>query len=117
MKVSNNMLKVDDDNKIQLTRGDTARFEVGVKNEVDDSEYELEDGDILRFTVKKSSEDENSLIQKKITSGTLIHIEPEDTKSLPCGKYTYDVELTTKNGDVYTIIPPTGFTLLKEVTW
>lgn len=38
MKVSNNMLKVDDDNKIQLTRGDIARFEVGVKNEVDDSE-------------------------------------------------------------------------------
>ena len=111
------MLMVDDEYKIQLTRGDTARFRVDIVNDIDGSNYELEDGDVLRFTMKKSVNDKDCLIQKEITSDNLVHIEPDDTKSLQCSKYVYDVELTTKNGDVYTVIPPTNFTLLKEVTW
>lgn len=111
------MLSVDAEGKIQLTRGDTARFEVGITNDIDGSTYELQDGDVLRFTVKKSVDKEDFLIQKEITDGNIIHIAPEDTHSLSYGSYYYDIELTTKGNDVYTIVPPTKFVLLKEVTW
>lgn len=111
------MLLVDNECKIQLTRGDTARFEVSITNDISNSKYELADDDILRFTVKKTVNDKDYLIQKEITGSNMIHINPADTEALAYGSYIYDVELTTKGGDVYTIIPPTKFTLLKEVTW
>lgn len=111
------MLSVDAEGKIQLTRGDTARFEVNITNDMDGSNYELQDGDVLRFTVKKSTDKKDALISKEITDGNIIYIAPEDTQNLSYGSYYYDVELTTKGKDVYTIIPPSKFVLLKEVTW
>ena len=51
-----------------------------------------------------------------MTGSNQFHIEPEDTKFLSFGKYLYDVELTTASGDVYTVIVPTTFEVLKEVT-
>ena len=48
--------------------------------------------------------------------GAAIHIRPEDTKELSFGKYLYDIQLTTADGDIYTVIPPTTFEILKEVT-
>lgn len=38
------------------------------------------------------------------------------TRGDTAGKYLYDVELTTASGDVYTVIVPTTFEVLKEVT-
>ena len=40
----------------------------------------------------------------------------EDTKAMAFGKYVYDIQLTMADGDVYTIVPPATFDLLKEVT-
>ena len=111
------VLNISDTGVIKLTRGDTARFSVGILNEISDSAYSISDNDQLTLTVKKKVKDEDSLIQKTITGATLFHIKPEDTSSLSFGKYVYDVQLTTSDGDVYTIVGPTTFELLAEVTY
>ena len=111
------MLYVDTDGTIQLTRGDTARLNVSVQNQIDQSEYAIGSGDTLTLTVKKAVTDEEPAFQKVVTGGSTFHIEPKDTAGLAFGKYKYDVQLTTAGGDVYTVIEPTTFEVLKEVTW
>ena len=102
------------DNKISLTRGDTAYLNVSV--EIDKKPYEMQEGDTLTFSIKKSTSDKTPLVEKTISGGTRIHIEPSDTSGLEYGKYKYDVQLDKANGDVFTIIEPTAFVVLEEVT-
>lgn len=111
------MLYVNSDGSIRLTRGDTARFQVSVQNDLTGDEYAIQEGDILVLTVKKTVNDEDYLIRKKITGGTNFHISPSDTSEMSFGSYVYDVELTTADGDVYTIIGPATFEVLSEVSY
>lgn len=110
------MLIVSKSGEIKLTRGDTARLTVSITNETDGSVYELQEGDVLTLSVKKSVEDAETTLAKEITSSNTFHIEPKDTAGLAFGKYIYDVQLTTSGGDVYTVIGPANFELLKEVS-
>lgn len=112
-----NVLVIDDKNNIQLTRGDTARFEIDIVNMIDNSAYVMADDDILRFSVKRSTNDKDFVIHKELQGQNVVYINPDDTNSLSFGKYVYDVEVTTGGGDVYTVIPPSKFTLTPEVTW
>ena len=111
------MLTVDKDNAIHLTRGDTARLLLSsVVNLVTGKEYILSADDTVTFTVKKTVYDTAPAVQITVPGGAAIHIKPEDTKEMAFGNYLYDVQLTTADGDVYTVIPPTKFEVLKEVT-
>lgn len=105
------MLYVKDDGTIRLTRGDTARLEITIENSLDGSEYLMDPDDVLTFTIKKSVKDSES------HGSNTFHIEPKDTAELSFRKYFYDVQLTRANGDVYTVIIPTTFEIMKEVTY
>ena len=110
------MLYIESNNVIRLTRGDTAKLTVPIENDLDNSSYVMDEQDTLTFTIKKSVKDNENLVQKIVTGSNNFHIKPEDTDSLPFGKYVYDVQLTTAGGDVYTVIEPTSFEILSEVT-
>ena len=105
-----------DDKTIKLTRGDTARLTVPIINLANNGEYTMKSGDILYFTVKKTAKDSDFLFQKSVTGSNSIHIKPEDTADLSFGKYKYDVQLTTATGDVYTVIEPSTFEVMEEIT-
>ncbi len=100
-------------NTIKITRGDSGEIDLTIYD-TDGREYELKDGDEVLFTVKETVHSPNPLIQK---SGTQISILPEDTQNLSYKKYVYDVQLTTAAGNVDTIIPPSTFEVLSEVTF
>ena len=110
------MLYVNDDGVIRLTRGDSARLLITINSEIDNNTYKIKPTDTLTFTIKKAIKDTTPSVQKRITGSNQFYILPTDTKDLSFGKYIYDVELTTSDGDVYTIIEPTTFVFLKEVT-
>lgn len=111
------MFSIAEDGTIQLTRGDTARFSIGVTNDITGFNYDVASDDTITFTVKKKVTDKTPLLQKNVIGCTVIHIKPTDTQELSFGRYVYDVQITTVNGDVYTIIEPTSFILLTEVTY
>lgn len=111
------MLYVSSDSTIQLTRGDTARLSVSILNDLTNSEYIIGEKDTLRLTVKKSVNDVTPVFQKVVKGSNQFYIEPSDTKDISFGRYLYDVELTTASEDVYTVIVPTTFEILKEVTY
>ena len=110
------MLYIKDDGTIRLTRGDTARLTIPIINSTSNDEYVMQSGDVLFFTVNKSAKDTNYLFQKESTGANAIHIKPEDTDNRSFGKYKYDVQLTTVSGDVYTIIEPSVFEIMEEIT-
>lgn len=111
------MLTIDGNGGVHLTRGDTARLAVGINNDLLGEAYEIAAGDTLRLTVRKNWRDQTICLQKTLVGAGVFHIKPDDTSGLDVGKYTYDVELTTEDGDVYTVIEPAEFELTKEVTY
>lgn len=109
------MLNVLDDGKVELTRGDTAWLTVNVTNDSGEP-YEIQNGDKLTLSLKKSVKDAEAVLSKTVEGSDTFHIEPKDTSGLSFAKYKYDVELTTSNGDVFTVVPPKTFEILSEVT-
>lgn len=107
------MLKIEDDNRVVLTRGDTCAFDVVIKTDSGEI-YTPTASDVITFTMKKDAKTAEVLIKK---TGTTIVFNPEDTNRFKYGNYLYDVTLTTDGGSVYTIIPPTEFILSDEIHW
>ena len=102
-------------NTIRLTRGDTAYLTVPIITELNE-EYVMTSGDTMSFSVKRKEGDDEYLFQKVVAGSNTIHIEPSDTHDLAFGKYKYDVQVDLANGDVFTVIEPNTFEIMKEVT-
>ena len=107
-----------DGTTIYLTRGDT--FEAKVEARLPDDEggaaYAPAVGDAIRFALKADYMDEKPLVVKDIPSDTmLLVLEPEDTKTLPFGKYVYDIQITYADGTVDTFITKGRLRLTEEV--
>lgn len=108
---------------IRITKGDTAYISLEIKIQNRDV-YKLSGSDKVYFTVKRSPYDDDFLFQKILDSNSyvddeklFIHIEPSDTKNLCYGKYLFDVQLVVDESDVYTVIPPSLFEIMPEVTF
>ena len=102
----------------ELTRGDYHKFGVRVRL---NGEPALKDGDELIFTVKKTARSSRVGIQKRLkvfidNELAIFEIFPEDTKELGFGGYVYDIEWRSIEHSVKTIITPSEFRILKEVT-
>ena len=99
---------------ISITRGDTGIFTLNLMNGRQAYDYS---NDTVVLTVKKDTQTTEHLIQKAITYGENVVIAPADTANLPYGEYVYDVQVTTAGGLVDTVIPPSKFIVMPEVTF
>lgn len=91
-------------------------LQIKISNDISHSDYSIAANDVLTFTVKKDVLDRGLVFQKKITGSNTLNIVPSDTKSMRFGIYVYDVQLTTASGDIYTIIEPSKFEIMPEVS-
>ena len=106
-------------NTIIMTRGDTVVLSIEI-TDIDGSPYVPAEGDTLRFAMKKNYTDVEPVLVKSIPIDTMeLVLEPADTKNLGFGQvnghYKYDVELTTSEGSVNTVIPRGDIIILEEV--
>lgn len=108
------MLKVTNSD-IQITRGDSGYFNIDITLQ-DGTKYVRQEGDKLVFTVKRSYNSEYEYIQKEIPE-LALEITCTDTQELDYGNYWYDIQLTTADGAVYTVIGPARFIMREEVTF
>lgn len=100
---------------ITLTRGDTLKLRVNIKN-ADGTPYVPDETDEIRFAMKKYYDDSQPLINRVIPNDTLIlQLDPVDTKTLPFGKYVYDIQLTNAIGEIDTFITKASIRLTEEV--
>lgn len=108
------MVSVHADKSIHLTRGDTAVINLALK--MNGEPFILDENDVCVLTVKAIPVTETVLIQKQLVDGKFT-IEPSDTSNLKFGIYKYDVQLTTSEGVVSTVITPSNFVIEAEVTF
>ena len=102
---------------ISITRGDTPSFSIEILDTAG-RPYELQEGDTLTFSVKRSTKVTDPILLQKTmdaSTGPRFHLTQMDT-SLAYGSYVYDVELSTADGDVCTVIKPDSLTVTAEVT-
>lgn len=90
------MFDIKRNNVITMTRGDTAHIEIKCG-------YELQDGDEVVMTIKKRLKDTDPVLSIKPIKDWIFELEPDDTIDL-LGNYVYDVQLTTAEGEVYTLV-------------
>lgn len=109
------MFVIDKNNKIKLTVGDTATMLIQIFD-LDNKEYEIQEDDVITFTLKKTATSKDIALTKTATEDNYIIINSSDTSGLTTGLYVYDVQLKTKEGFVYTIIPTSFFQLTSEVS-
>ena len=109
-------------NKVYLTKGDTARFDITLAMIPGVScDYELNDEDQVYFIVTKcpkiipieSLDTSASCVFYK--KGRTVIINPEDTQDLEDGLYYYQVRVILReSGDLNTIIEPEDFYITPE---
>lgn len=109
------MLKIIDGD-IHLTRGDTAELTLTIMVN-DEEEYTLGNDDVCVLTVKKNTQATTNVLQATLGEDNKFTISPADTSNLTYGKYKYDVQLTTGENNVYTIVAPHDFVIEQEVTF
>lgn len=95
---------------ISLTRGDSFEATVSI------TDYTPTTNDTIRFAMKHDYADSNPVIVKDIPISTMtLKLDPADTKSLPFGRYVYDIQLTKGDGEVDTFITKASLQLTEEV--
>ena len=94
-------------NTITLVRGDTVEVPVTIRLR-NGEEYVPSEGDVIRFALKESYGDNVPVLIRKVlpNSAPILRLESCETKELMARKkpYVYDVELTTANGYVDTVV-------------
>ena len=110
------MLKIDGNNYITLTRGDTLTLTVTLMHEVEPvppateptiEPYTPEEGDVIRFAVSKGYKTEPGYelkLSKDIPNDTLTFTCSSTETALDYRTYNYDVEVTHADGCVDTFI-------------
>lgn len=109
------MFKIDNKtNKISITKGDNASLRVNLID-VNKVNRPVFDDDTIVLTVRKNVNDITPTISKTAVNG-VISFNPDDTKDLDIGLYVYDIQLTTFDNKIYTVIPLAYFDIKEEVT-
>lgn len=85
------MLRIDDENNIYLTRGDTADFDIELTDE-DGQPYIMGADEIIIFSLRKLYDKGLILVQKQ-SAAPSFSLSTADTKDLSFGKYKYDIYL------------------------
>lgn len=109
------MFEIKCNNKIELTKGDSATILVEVVDG-NGAEYTIKDTDVVTMTVKSNENASTASILKTADSNHIITLLPADTSSLTSGLYVYDIQIRTAENNVYTIIPISAFQLNPEVS-
>lgn len=104
---------------IRMIRGDTESICIGMRNTQGEI-VPFEQGDTVYFTVKTSTSSSERIVQKVVTQFVdgvaFIVLQPDDTRGLQARPYIYDIQVTRADGVVKTIVPPSRFCLVGDVT-
>lgn len=103
------MFIVDKDKNIYTVLHDTAHFKMEI------APYEVKENDTLTFTVRKRY-GSNIVLTTNADEDGMFHIESDMYDGVEPGNYLYDLQLTTGEGEIYTVVPAHPITIDIEIT-
>lgn len=113
------MWKIDSNNNISMTRGDTPSFKINLTTKDEQGQtvpYTVKEDDVVMFAVKETNSNE-ILISIEVPHDTmLLKIPQNKTKYLGLGKYVYEISLNNDGDDFHdTFIANKTLELTNEV--
>ena len=103
---------------ISMTRGDSAYITLVITDETG-AKVNLTENDTVHCQVRVKPNSGKLVVNGTATKqgeDYLWHITPEQTRNLYVDTYYWDAQVEFSNGDIFTFIPVSRFTLLDEVT-
>lgn len=103
---------------ISLTRGDSAYITLSV-TDGSGTPIELNENDTIRVQVREEPNGGTLIFEGNLIfddDGITWYIRPEDTEAREVKVYYWDAQVEFSNGDIFTFIPVSKFTILSEVT-
>lgn len=99
--------------ELQFPRGDTFAVNVEIlKNGTAITDFV---NNVVTFTMKRKYTYRDARISKRLEN-KVLYILPDETKALPFGKYDFDIQVITQEGETRTPIIGT-IDLTEESTW
>ena len=95
------------DGVISITRGDTAYLDVTLTT-AGGTAYTMQEGDTLTLTVRERAEVACEVLLQSTSTNSTIILTSEQTAALPVGNLSYDIQLTTFAGEIYTVVGATS---------
>lgn len=101
---------------LSVAQGTTEDFEIEIEDESTGKKYVPTASTKVVFGMKKNREDSDILVSKELTYNNelnvfLLQISPNDTKSLSCGRYFFDISLS-ESKDFFKQIIPTSILMI-----
>ena len=101
------------DKNIFMTKGDTIKLTLDIKDKLGKTYY-MAEGDSIKLAVRKPHATVDTFV---VTSNTVdLYISSGITANVKEGEYQYDVQITFANGEINTIVPLHKFVIQKEVS-
>lgn len=97
------MLIIEDD-VMYINRGDDAVFNVIIKDDKGQN-YEMVAGETLTMTVRELPTEDSEILMQIVSESNAFKIKHVDTCNIPIGKYSFDVQLNDRYGDIHTVFP------------
>jgi hypothetical protein len=107
------MFAIDEENNIEVTRGDTLRLKITpiINLDVVERIFLLNGNDTVKFTLKMDEYEQIPLIEREATrnnqnaeTGAVeINLSADETKQLEYGTYKYDCQLNAFVKELYTV--------------
>lgn len=115
-----------DDGIISITQNDDAVLEINIQTSTGDP-FVMAADDTLTMSVREIPNGNSPLLMSITTApgSNRIILRGADTRAIPSGRYSYDVQLNRANGTRFTILPDNitsvgnnwkNFVVLGEVT-
>lgn len=113
------MLEIKRKRNIYITRGDSAYLTIAITDQ-NKKPYTLSEGDVIKGEVRTHPNNGELIFEMTIDqtdpNNIVWHILPENTKGLEVGKYSYDIEVDTPQGDIFTFLSG-NFIVTDETTY
>lgn len=95
------MLRIDENNNIYLTKGDTALIDITLY--YDSEPYEMRAGDKLLFAMKRNVKFNYTVLSREYTRPQ-IELFQADTNALSFGEYDYSITYIHNDGAIDTFL-------------
>lgn len=95
-----------DNNAVYITQNDDATLEINMELE-DGTQYSMTESETLTLSVRELPDESHEVLIciNSLPGSNRIVIQGADTKDVPPGQYSMDIQLNRENNTRYTVIP------------
>lgn len=108
---------------IKMVRGTDHTIVIALTNDDSEEQYEMAANEMIVFTVKRCKNDDNALIERRVTGSEVnddglyvVSIIPSDTIDLKPDRYYYDIGFLNSSGEFTMLVESSPFVIASNIS-